>query len=113
MNYEEDIILESVKEFSKREIEPISEKIDREDWYPRELVRKMGELGYLVPLLNGLNHYQMVKIIAEIAKYSGSVALIQDAQGELVGEALRYVGNKALNDNYLFPLAEGKRIGGF
>jgi len=113
LSEEDDLIIKTVKEFSRREIEPLSEKIDREDWYPRDLVRKMGELGYLVPLLNGLTHYQMVMIISEIAKYSGSVALIQDAQGELVGEALRYVGDKRLNEEYLQPLAEGKKIGGF
>ncbi|WP_168066999.1 acyl-CoA dehydrogenase family protein [Sulfolobus sp. S-194] len=107
-----ELILSSVKEFVKREIEPLAEKIDREDYYPRELVRKMGELGYLSPLYEGLTLYDTVNIIEEIAKASGSVALIQDAQGELVTEPIRMFGNKEQKE-ILDKLAKGELIGGF
>ncbi|MBP1358030.1 MAG: acyl-CoA dehydrogenase family protein [Sulfolobus sp.] len=110
---EEGLLVKTVKEFATREIEPLAEKIDREDWYPRDLVRKLGEQGYLIPLHQGLNMYQLSLIIKEIAKASGSVALIQDAQGELAGEAVRAFGTEEQKKKYLEPMSLGEMIGGF
>ena len=79
-----ELVLSSIKEFVNREVKPVAERIDREDWYPRQLISKMGEQGFLAPLYEGLSLEDMVLIISETAKVSGSLALIQDAQGELV-----------------------------
>ncbi|ARM74719.1 acyl-CoA dehydrogenase family protein [Acidianus manzaensis] len=108
-----EIVISSLKEFIKREIQPIAEKIDREDYYPRDLVSKMGDLGFLSPLYEGLNLSDTVSIIEEIAKISGSTALIQDAQGELVIEPIRVFGNNKVKREYLDKLTKGKLIGGF
>ncbi|BFH72296.1 acyl-CoA dehydrogenase family protein [Sulfurisphaera javensis] len=108
-----ELILSSIKEFVKREVEPLAEKIDREDYYPRELVRKMGKLGFLSPLYEGLSLFDTCTIIQEIAKVSGSVALIQDAQGELVIEPIRVFGTNNQKEEYLEKLARGEIIGGF
>ena len=46
----EDIYVElrkNVKEFVQREVEPISHKMDDEDYFPEDVFRKMGEMGYL------------------------------------------------------------------
>jgi alkylation response protein AidB-like acyl-CoA dehydrogenase len=105
-----ELILSSIKEFVSREVKPLAERIDREDWYPRELVSKMGEQGFLAPLYEGLSLEDMAVIINETAKVSGSLALIQDAQGELVVEPLRvYSDDKKLVEE----LAKGKLIGAF
>lgn len=105
-----ELILSSIKEFVSREVKPLAERIDREDWYPRELVSKMGEQGFLAPLYEGLSLEDMAVIISETAKVSGSLALIQDVQGELVVEPLRvYSDDKKLVEE----LAKGKLIGAF
>ncbi|EZQ02002.1 MULTISPECIES: acyl-CoA dehydrogenase family protein [Acidianus] len=106
---ETELLIENLRDFILREVEPLAEKIDREDWYPRDLVRKMGELGYLDPMGNGLSLYQTCLILEELAKVSGSVALIQDAQGELVTEPIR----KFSNNDVVDELSSGKIIGGF
>jgi len=108
-----EIIVSSLKEFIKREVEPLAEKIDKEDFYPRELVREMGKLGFLAPLYEGLTIYDMCNIIEEIAKVSGSVALIQDVQGELVIEPIRMFGNEGQKEEFLDKLVKGELIGGF
>ena len=105
-----ELILDSIREFVKRHVEPLAVKIDKEDWYPRELVRKMGEMGFLAPMSEGLSLLDTALILKEIAKVSGSVALIQDAQGELVTEPLRVYGG----DKYTVEmLSKGELIGGF
>lgn len=108
-----ELVLSSVKEFVKREVKPLAERIDREDYYPRELVRKMGDLGFLSPLYEGLSLVDTVSIIEEIAKVSGSLALIQDAQGELVIEPIRVFAKKEVKEKYLEKLAKGELIGAF
>lgn len=105
-----ELVLSSIKEFVNREVKPVAERIDREDWYPRQLISKMGEQGFLAPLYEGLSLEDMVLIISETAKVSGSLALIQDAQGELVVEPLRVYGN---NKRLVEELAKGKLIGAF
>lgn len=108
-----ELVLASLKEFIKREVEPLAVKIDREDYYPRDLVREMGKLGFLSPLYEGLSILDMCNILEELAKVSGSVALIQDAQGELVIEPIRVFGNTVLKEEFLHKLAKGELIGGF
>lgn len=105
---ESQLILDTIKNFSKNKIEPLSEKIDREDWYPRDLVREMGSIGILNPLYQGLDLYTAMLILEEIAKVSGSVALIQDAQTELVTEPIRKFSKVDVN-----ALSSGEKIGSF
>ncbi|BCU69652.1 acyl-CoA dehydrogenase family protein [Stygiolobus caldivivus] len=105
-----ELLLSSVREFVKRYVEPVAVKVDREDWYPRELVRKMGEMGFLAPMAEGLNLLETSLILKEVSKSSGSVALIQDAQGELVTEPLRVYGDEK---EIVEKLSKGELIGGF
>ncbi|AHC52260.1 acyl-CoA dehydrogenase [Sulfolobus acidocaldarius SUSAZ] len=107
------ILVNSLREFLKREVEKIAEKVDREDYYPRQIVEKLGELGYLVPLQSNLSYYDMVISLEEMAKVSGSIALIADAQGELVGEMLRLFANESQKKQFLDPISRGKMIGSF
>ncbi|AOL16695.1 acyl-CoA dehydrogenase [Sulfolobus sp. A20] len=110
---EREIIVNTLREFLRRDVEKISSKIDEDDRFPRDLVKKLGELGFLLPLYNGLSHYDMLIILEEIAKVSGSLALIADAQGELAGEMLRLYSNESQKKNYLDPIAKGEMIGSF
>jgi alkylation response protein AidB-like acyl-CoA dehydrogenase len=105
---ETQVILDTVRDFCKRKIEPLSEKIDKEDWYPRDLVREMGYAGILNPFYNGVDLYTSMLVLEEIAKASGSVALIQDAQTELVTEAIR-----KFSDYDVKSLSIGDKIGSF
>jgi alkylation response protein AidB-like acyl-CoA dehydrogenase len=110
---ERELFVTSLREFLRRNVEAISSKIDKEDFYPRELIRQLGELGFLVPLNSGLSHYEMMISLEEIAKVSGSLALIADAQGELSGEMIRLYGNREQRREFLEPISKGEMIGSF
>jgi alkylation response protein AidB-like acyl-CoA dehydrogenase len=110
---EKELFIESLREFLKRDVEKIATKIDKEDYYPRDLVRKLGELGFLIPLTNGLSHYDMMIILEEIAKVSGSLALIADAQGELAGEMIRLYADERQRKEFLELMSKGEMIGSF
>jgi hypothetical protein len=65
--------------------------------------------GFLAHVSEGLSLLDTALILKEIAKVSGSVALIQDAQGELVAEPLRVYGG----DKYTVEmLSKGELMGG-
>ncbi|MDG6981252.1 MAG: acyl-CoA dehydrogenase family protein, partial [Nitrososphaerota archaeon] len=79
------------RDFAKREVAPVAEKMDRTDEYPRELARKMGEHGLLgigTPKEYGglgLDIVSSVVVAEEIAKVSLSAGLIIGVQNGLVG----------------------------
>ncbi|MCH1771031.1 MULTISPECIES: acyl-CoA dehydrogenase family protein [Metallosphaera] len=106
----DELLISTVSDFARREILRVADKIDRDDFYPRDLISKMGELGILDPLHHGAELLDSMLCLEEIAKVSGSVALIQDVQGELVNAPLRRYGR----DNDLTEkIAEGKILGSF
>ena len=70
------MIRDATREFCRREIEPIADRIDSEDWFPRELWPKLGALGVLGVMAPveyggaGADLLSGVLVIEEIAKVS-------------------------------------------
>src|SRR5918997_3934232 len=44
---EDRFLRESVRDFAQSEIAPIAEELDRDKRFPTEIVRQMGELGWM------------------------------------------------------------------
>ncbi len=105
------------RDFAAREIAPLAERIDRNDEYPRELIRKMGEYGLLginIPMEYGglgLDLLSSVVVGEEIAKVSLSVGLLIGVQNGLVGYPLAQFGTKEQKETYLPRLVKGEIIG--
>ncbi len=107
------------RDFAKREVAPLAEKIDRTDEYPRELARKMGEYGLLgigTPKEYGglgLDMVSSVVVAEEIAKVSLSAGLIIGVQNGLVAYPISQFGTKEQKEKYLPGLAKGDIIGSY
>ncbi|MDA4113407.1 MAG: acyl-CoA dehydrogenase family protein [Thaumarchaeota archaeon] len=105
------------REFAAREIAPVAVGMDRDDAYPRKLVRKMGEHGLLginIPVEYGglgLDLLSSVLVGEEIAKVSLSAALLIGVQNGLVGYPLSQFGTKDQKERFLPRLAKGEMIG--
>jgi len=105
------------RDFAAREIAPVAVGMDRNDAYPRELVRKMGEHGLLginVPAKYGglgLDLLSTVIVGEEIAKISLSAALLIGVQNGLVGYPLSQFGTKDQKERFLPRLVKGEMIG--
>jgi alkylation response protein AidB-like acyl-CoA dehydrogenase len=114
-----DIIRKTLQDFGERFIEPLSSIIDKENRYPREIVREMGRYGFLAPTIpeeyngGGLDLKSGVIVLEELAKYSGSVALISEVQGFLIAETLYRYGSRDIKENILPKIASGEVIGSF
>ena len=113
------MIRRMVRDFAEKEIAPRAEEIDATDQFPDDLFRRMGQLGILgLPFPeeyggSGCGYTGLVIALEEIARVSGSMAIVLDAHTSLCGEPLHLFGTEAQKRRYLAPLARGEQIGAF
>ncbi len=110
-------IREMVREFSRKEIEPVASKVDKDDFFPREIFRKMGNLGILGLTVSeeyggsGLDYLTQGIVLEEISYFSGSIGLSYGAHSNLVIDNLFRNASNDQRDEYLPDLVRGDKIG--
>jgi butyryl-CoA dehydrogenase len=117
---EEQILLrDTVREFAKKEIEPMAAEIDQTMAFPEENLRKMGELGFLgigfPPEYggSGMDTLSFTLMIEEVAKACGSTVLSVAAHCSLCCAPISIFGSEAQKKKYLPDLLAGKKFGSF
>jgi alkylation response protein AidB-like acyl-CoA dehydrogenase len=114
---EERAIRESVREFAESEIRPHVMEWDEAQAFPRELLDKLGALGFLgcfVPEEFGgaaLTVGQYIGLIEELARVDGSIALSVAAHNSLCTNHLVMFGSERQKREYLPRLATGQWLG--
>jgi len=94
-------IVELAREFCRKNIEPISSKIDREGYFPNEKFREMGRLGLLGLTVPedlggaGMNYLTEGAVLEEISYFSASFGLSYGAHCNLV--TIIFSGTEARN----------------
>ncbi len=112
-----DMIRETVRGFSAKEIAPIAEQVDRENEFPNHLWLKFGELGLLGMTVeeefggSGLGYLEHVIAMEEISRASASVGLSYGAMSNLCLNQLRKNGTQEQKEKYLPKLCKGETIG--
>lgn len=115
---EQRMIQTTVREFARKEIEPIAEKCDRESIFPKETLSKMAEMGLLGMMIPteyggaGLDMVSYSLAMQEVAYACASTAVVMGVNN-LVCEPLFKFGTEAQKQKYLVPLAQGKYLGSF
>ncbi len=113
------LIQRMVREFAEKEIAPRAAEIDETDRFPDDLFRRMGALGILgLPFPeeyggSGCDYIALVLAMEEIARVSGTMAIILDAHTSLCCEPIYLFGSEEQKRKYLVPLARGEKIGAF
>ncbi|PID63090.1 MAG: acyl-CoA dehydrogenase [Ignavibacteriae bacterium] len=113
------MIKQTAKEFAKSEILPTVIQRDKNAEFPAEIIKKMGELGFLGMMVDpkyngaGMDTVSYVLAIIEIAKVDASVAVIMSINNSLVNLGLQKWGSEFIKQKYLKPLAEGTKLGAF
>ncbi|OGU26101.1 MAG: acyl-CoA dehydrogenase [Ignavibacteria bacterium GWA2_54_16] len=116
---EQKMLREMVRDFTNSEIKPIARKIDEEERVPRELINKMGELGFLGAVFpteyggGGFGELGYCLLQEEIGRGCLSTATFIGAHQSIGSNAIYIGGSEYLKKKYLIPLAEGKYIGAF
>jgi alkylation response protein AidB-like acyl-CoA dehydrogenase len=123
MNFEftEDqlMIQQSAREFAEAEIAPTAVERDKNAEFPEEIVKKLGELGFLGMMVApeydgaGFDTVSYVLAMIEISKVDASVGVIMSVNNSLVCYGLQEWGSDYIKDKYLKPLARGEKLGSF
>lgn len=110
---------EMARNFAEKEIVPYADKWDEEHYFPREVIRKMGDLGFfgcIIPEEYGgtnMGFLAMAILTEEIARASSSIRVAFNMQ--TVGPALSIVryGSEEQKKKYVPGLVTGELIGCF
>jgi isovaleryl-CoA dehydrogenase len=112
-----DAIREQVANFTADEIAPRAADIDRDNDFPADLWRKMGDLGILGITVEeeyggtGLGYLEHVVALEEVSRGSASVGLSYAAHSNLCVNQLRRNGNEEQKRKYLPKLISGDHVG--
>lgn len=108
---------DSIRDFAQREILPHRMDWDERQHFPRDLFRKMGEMGLMGMLVPeqyggaGLTYYEYKMAIEELAKVCGSVGLSMAAHNSLCTGHILAFGTHEQKSKWLPKLASGEWIG--
>ena len=108
---------DSVRQFAQKEIAPFAQDFDKNNHFPLELWRKMGDLGILGMTVaeeyGGVNMGYLAHVIAseEISRASAAVGLSYGAHSNLCVNQLSLNGTEAQKQKYLPKLVSGEHIG--
>ena len=108
---------EATRQFVRKEVVPIAERMDREDYFPREVFRRLGEEGFLGITIPeeygglGLSYRVQALILEEIARASPALALSVGAHSNLMCDNLARNGTETQRRRFLPSLIRGETIG--
>jgi alkylation response protein AidB-like acyl-CoA dehydrogenase len=111
---ERDVILQTLREFCEAEIRPHVLEWDEKQLFPREVFRRLGELGFLGTIFPeeyggaGLSTQDYAAIVEEVAAVDGSVALALAAHTSLGSNHIFQFGTEAQRRRYLPKLTAGE-----
>jgi len=110
-------IQELARDFARREVDPIVDEIDEAQRFPREVMAKAGELGFLGMIFPeewggvGLGYIEYVLVITELSKVDPSVGISVAAHNSLCTNHIYKFGDDRQRQRWVVPLARGEKIG--
>ncbi len=112
-----DMLRASVEAFAADEIAPRAAAIDRDNDFPADLWRKMGDLGVLGVTVEeewggaGMGYLEHCVAMEEISRASASVGLSYGAHSNLCVNQIRKNGTDEQKRRYLNKLVSGEHVG--
>jgi len=109
----------AARDFAQNVLKPGVIERDREQRFPADEIRQLGELGFLGMMVSpeygggGMDTVSYVLAMEEISKVDASCSVVMSVNNSLVCWGLETFGNEEQKRKYLVPLAKGERIGAF
>lgn len=111
------IIRDTVRNFAEKTIRPQVMKFDETQEFPMEIMKELGQLGFLGILVDeifggaGLGYMEYAIIVEELSKIDPSIGLSVAAHNGLCTNHINLFGSEEQKKKYLPDLASGKKIG--
>ncbi|MHC1584679.1 MAG: acyl-CoA dehydrogenase family protein [Candidatus Syntropharchaeia archaeon] len=112
---EEEMLRKTVSEFAQNEVAPRAIEMDEKGEFPRDLVKKMGEMGFIGTILpeeyggSGMGHVARMICIEEISKVSPSLGFFFET-GQIGIPLLYNFGSEEQKKKYLPEVVSGEKI---
>ena len=112
-------VREMARKFADEVVAPRARELDEKEEFPLDIVKQMGELGFLVlPFPEkyggaGLDTLAYDVAVEEIARACGSTAITLAAHVSLGCGPIYMIGTEEQKQTYLTPMAKGEAIGAF
>ena len=112
-----DMMRDSVRSFAADQIAPRAADIDRDNTFPHDLWRKLGDLGVLGVTVGeeyggaGMGYLEHCVAMEEISRASAAVGLSYGAHSNLCVNQIRLNGNEEQKRRFLPKLVSGEFVG--
>ncbi|WP_242145174.1 MULTISPECIES: acyl-CoA dehydrogenase [unclassified Bacillus cereus group] len=119
LSEEHEMIRKMVRDFARNEVAPTAAKRDEEESFDRTLFDQMAALGLTgIPWpeeYGGIGSDYLVYVIAveELSRACASTGVTLSAHTSLAGWPIFKFGTEAQKQQFLRPMAEGKKIGAY
>jgi len=113
------MIRDAARDFARTELLPGVIERDEKQEFPKEQIKKMGELGFMGMMVDpkygggGMDTVSYVLAMEEISKVDASASVVMSVNNSLVCWGLETYGTEEQKEKYLTPLATGEIIGAF
>lgn len=113
------LIRDTVRQFMETEVRPLVKVLEREEKFPLDLLKKLGEMGCCGMLTAeewggpGLDTVSYVLMIEEVARVYTAMSTALGVTNSAVQAPLAQFGTAAQKEKYLRRLASGEILGSF
>ena len=113
------MIRDAAREFAQNELLPGVIERDEKQHFPKELIKKMGDMGFLGMMAptefggGGMDTISYVLVMEELSKIDASASVIVSVNNSLVNYGLATYGSQGQKEKYLSKLTTGEKLGAF
>ncbi|MBY7144761.1 acyl-CoA dehydrogenase [Virgibacillus sp. NKC19-3] len=116
---EQEMMRKMLRNFARDEVAKEIERMEQKDRFPKEIIQKMGALGFMgIPIPyeyggSGMDFSSYILAIHELSKVSATIGVILSVHTSVGTNPILKFGNEDQKNHYLPKLASGQYLGAF
>jgi butyryl-CoA dehydrogenase len=119
LDEQQQMIRKMAREFAEKEIKPVAAEFDQTASFPAEIIRKLGELGFMGMMVPeeydgaAMDCISYALAVEEISRADASTGVTMSVNNSLCCQPILDYGTEDQKKKYLPPLATGEKLGAF